>query len=83
MGEAFPPTQADYAWASASDALSRTKSLENRVEHLERYVARLVELIDSEVVKLSERVDQLEKRPTCCGGGDQWGHDITCPQCPD
>lgn len=24
-----------------------------------------------------------QQKPQCCGGGPQWGHQITCPKCPD
>lgn len=23
------------------------------------------------------------KKPSCCGGGPQWGHAWDCPKCPD
>lgn len=28
-------------------------------------------------------VGQQDTKPSCCGGGPQWGHAWTCPQCPD
>lgn len=29
--------------------------------------------------------DQIaeQKKPECCGGGPQWGHQFSCPKCPD
>lgn len=68
MGEAYPPTAADYASAEARNAkamaqgtIMRIQQVEDRVTTLEDTLIEALRLIDGVVSELSTRITRLEQ----------------------